>query len=274
MKKIIIFLPVVFLALLLSCCEKGKNGEPRVITIALSKGAPVNSYANYYNWIKSFDSTVICQDLYDMPMDSALIIFRGFSGLILTGGTDINPILYEDTVNACRSIDIDDYQDSLEVRLIDSALAWGMPILGICRGHQILNVALGGSLIKDIPTEFDTTVAHRCSNYQNCFHNITIETGSLLNEITGLLSGTVNSNHHQGVKLLAPPLRIGCRTQDELPESVEWSDPEGKSFLLGVQWHPERLGNDNPLAGKIGERFLEECRQFAGRSSQVAVRNH
>ncbi len=236
--------------------------EPQEIRLALSKGSPVNSYANYYNWIRSMDSTVICQDLYDMPMDSALLLFKGFSGLILTGGTDINPDVYEDTLNACMSIDIDDYQDSLELRLIDSALAWGMPILGICRGHQMLNAALGGTLIKDIPTEYDTTVSHRCSNYQNCFHEISIENGSMLNDMTGLLSGTVNSNHHQGVKLLAPPLRVSSRTMDDLPESLEWKDPAGKSFLLGVQWHPERLGNENPLAGKIGERFIKECRKY------------
>ncbi len=241
-------------------CENKVEG-PQEIRIALSKGSPVNSYANYYNWIRSMDSTIVCQDLYDMPMDSALLLFKGFSGLILTGGTDINPNVYEDTLNACRSIDIDDYQDSLELRLIDSALAWKMPILGICRGHQMLNVALGGSLIKDIPTEYDTTVSHRCSNYQSCFHEISLEDGSMLNDIAGLLTGTVNSNHHQGIKQLAPALRISSRTQDDLPESIEWIDPAGKPFLLGVQWHPERLGNENPLSGKVGERFLEECRK-------------
>lgn len=247
-----------------TCCDS-KVEEPLQVRIALSKGAPVNSYANYYNWIRSLDSTAICMDLYDMPMDSALILFSGCSGLILTGGTDINPDLYEDTLNACRSIDIDDYQDSLEVRLIDSALAWGMPILGICRGHQMLNVALGGSLIKDIPTEYDTTVSHRCQNYLTCFHPVDIEPGSLLNEISGLLTGNVNSNHHQGVKTLAPPLKISSHSPDNLPESVEWENPTGKSFLLGVQWHPERLGNENPLSGNIGERFLEECRSHSKR---------
>jgi putative glutamine amidotransferase len=247
----------------LSGCES-KVEEPTVI-IALSKGAPVNSYINYYNWIRSLDSTIICSDMYDMPMDSALILFKGCSGLILTGGTDINPDLYDGDGDESKCTEIDDYQDALELRLIDSALAWGMPVLGICRGHQILNVALCGSLIKDIPTEYDTTVSHRCTNFLTCFHDVNIDSGSLLYEISGLQDGTVNSNHHQGVKTLAPSLKIAAYTSDNLPESVEWSDPAGKSFLLGVQWHPERLGNDNPLSGKIGERFVKECQDFAGR---------
>jgi putative glutamine amidotransferase len=258
-KIVLGFITIIYL----SGCES--KVEQLQVRIAFSKGAPVNSYANYYNWIKSLDSSIVCMDMYDMPMDSALKLFKGFSGLILTGGTDINPVLYEDTANAYRSVDIDDYQDTLELMLIDSALAWGMPILGICRGHQMLNVALGGSLIKDIPTEYDTTVSHRCKDFLTCFHPVEIEDSSLLSKITGLQAGTVNSNHHQGVKVLAPPLRVAAYTSDGLPESVEWLQPAGKSFLLGVQWHPERLGNDNPLSGKIGLRFVEECKKFQGR---------
>jgi putative glutamine amidotransferase len=260
MKLKSLLIPGLLLFLFLQGCENRVEELP--YKIALSKGSPVNSYANYYNWIRSFDSTVTCLDMYDMPIDSALMLFKDCSGLILTGGTDINPALYDQTGDTGRCMTIDDYRDELELRLIDSAMAWGMPVLGICRGHQLLNVAFGGSLIIDIPTDFDTTVAHRCEDFLTCFHPVDIEEGSLLNEITGLTNGTVNSNHHQGIKVLAPLLKVAAYSPDGLPESSEWANPSGRPFLLGVQWHPERLSPENPLTKAIGERFLEECRMF------------
>lgn len=269
MRKFVIDIVTVFVTcfciavFLAGCSHEVEN--PITVNIALSKGSPVESYANYYNFIKSLDSTVVCQDMYDMPLDSAIKKFRDCSGLILTGGTDINPALYEDPGDTLKCTTIDDHRDTLEVMLLDSAIAWGIPVLGICRGHQMLNVALGGSLIKDIPTEFDTTVIHRCQDFSTCFHPVTVIAGSMLNEISGVTSGTVNSAHHQGIKVLSPKLKIVAYAPDSLPEAVEWADPAGKPFILGVQWHPERLGNDNPLSGKIGERFLQECRRFAGR---------
>jgi putative glutamine amidotransferase len=255
----------LFIFLGLSSCTNEVD-NPVQVRIALSKGSPVDSYANYYNWIKSYDSTIICQELYDMPIDSALKLFKEFSGLILTGGTDINPALYQDSGDVNRCTTIDDKRDLLELRLIDSAMAWGTPVLGVCRGHQMLNVAFGGTLIIDIPTDYDTTVAHRCPDYTNCFHLVDIEEGSMLNEISGILDGLVNTNHHQGIKKLAPPLKICAYASDGLPEAVEWADPTGKSFLLGVQWHPERLDTANPLTAKILDRFIEECVKFESRS--------
>jgi putative glutamine amidotransferase len=245
--------------LLLPGCEKQ---EETPLRIALSKGSPEQSYANYYNWIHAVDSTVICQDMYDMPLDSALKLFRTCSGLLLTGGTDVNPGLYGKAYDTVRCWPIDDHLDLLEMTLIDSAVAWGMPILGICRGHQMINVALGGSLIVDIPSDIGTTVIHKCENFLTCFHNVNIEPGSLLNELSGITSGDVNSNHHQAADQMASPLKAVAHTEDGLPEAEEWKNPSGKSFLLGVQWHPERLGVDDPLSGPIAVRFLEECRKY------------
>lgn len=251
----------VFIALIyLTGCESKVEELP--LKIAFSKAYPADSYASYYNWIDSLDSSASCMDMFNMPIDSAMMLLKSCSGLILTGGTDINPALYDQPGDTLKCTTIDNYRDTLELRLIDSAMAWGMPMLGICRGHQMMNVAFGGSLIIDIPTMFDTTVSHRCEHASTCFHPVEVVNGSLLNLICGRTEGTVNSNHHQGIRDLSPELAIAAYSPDGLPEAVEWAHPSGKPFLLGVQWHPERLGNENPLSGKIGERFLQECRNF------------
>jgi putative glutamine amidotransferase len=257
--KPLFFLLLGFFVLLFTGCEKNEEAPVR---IALSKGSPEQSYASYYNWIHAVDSTAICQDMYDMPLDSALLLFRECDGLLLTGGTDVNPAFYGKAYDTLRCWPIDHRLDILEMKLIDSAIAWGMPILGICRGHQMLNVALGGSLIVDIPSDFNNSGIHQCEDFLTCFHTITIDTTSWLYSISGTDSGEANSNHHQGVDQISPQLKAIAFSPDGLTEAEEWANPAGKSFLLGVQWHPERLGIENPLSGPIAMRFLKECRRF------------
>jgi putative glutamine amidotransferase len=233
--------------------------EKPALRIALSKGSPDTSYANYYNWVKSLDSNAICLDMYALPIDSAMVLFKTCSGLILTGGTDIHPGFYGKAFDTVRCWPVDDHRDKLEMMLIDSALTWNMPVLGICRGHQMLNVALGGSLVVDIPADFPSSVVHQCEDYLSCFHEVTVEPSSLLNKITGSSSGRVTSNHHQAAERLGEGLKAAAFGSDGLIEAVEWADPSGKPFLLGVQWHPERMDLSNPLSGMIGRAFLTEA---------------
>ena len=255
--------------LTVACCRQ----ESIPVRIALSKGSPDSLYINYYNWVRSMDSTTVCIDLYAMSLDSALELFRSCHGLILTGGTDIHPGYYGKDYDTIRCWPIDDHRDLLEMALVDSALAWGLPILGICRGHQMLNVALGGSLIVDIPSDFDTLVRHRCEDYQGCMHPLRIDTSSLIFNITGKDLGIVNSNHHQAADEVAKPLRAVAYTEDGLIEALEWKNPVEKPFLLGVQWHPERMELDNPLSGDIGKWFLEEVRrqEAGGRRQENSI---
>jgi putative glutamine amidotransferase len=251
--------------LILHACGT-RNDEP--VTIALSKGSPVYSYKNYYNWIQHHDSTVIILDMYSIPIDSALQVFSSCSGLILTGGTDIFPGIYNKLQDTSRCWEPDHKRDSLELALFQAARKAGKPILGICRGEQMINVALGGSLVVDIPSDWDTAIEHQCEDYQSCYHKVTVESRSLLHEISGIYAAEVNSNHHQGVDVLARELKSVSYASDGLIEAVEWAYPEGNPFLLGVQWHPERMEPDHPLSGPIAERFLEEAASYSSRISE------
>jgi putative glutamine amidotransferase len=228
----------------------------RAMRIGLTKSTP-----NYENWLKKGDSTLIPVNLYPLGKDSALTVLRQCDGLLITGGEDVDPSLYGMAADTSRCGEIDRYRDTLEMALILEALALKIPILGICRGEQILNVTLGGSLVIDIPSDFGTSVIHRCDDYLHCNHPARVEPGSMLLGITGRDTGMVNTNHHQAVNATGRGLRISVRSSDGLPEGIEWIETAGKPFLVGVQWHPERMDTANPFSGRILRAFLETCRE-------------
>ena len=142
-----------------------------------------------------------------------------------------------------------------------------MPILGICRGEQILNVTLGGSLIVDIPAHFEQLprinhISHQCEDYLKCFHSVNIFPNTLLHSIVGYDTGFVTTNHHQAADRLAPGLICDARSNDGLTEGVEWETQNDKSFLIGVQWHPERMDTSNALSGKLLKEFITRSQEF------------
>lgn len=254
MKNKLLLLVMVFVLGLYSC---GPGNEKTNITIGISKGAPEKYYGNYSKWLKTADSTVICLDLYHMPIDSAILILDNCNGLLISGGPDVHPAYYDmagDTVK-CGTIDL--FRDSLEFALIEKAKSRNIPILGICRGLQIFNIYHDGSLYADIPTDLDTLVTHRCQDTYNCVHAVRIENGSLLQDISGVSSGNVNSNHHQGIRRIGNGISAIARTDEGLIEAIEYTDRANKAFFLGVQWHPEHMDTDNPLSLPIANYFLQ-----------------
>jgi putative glutamine amidotransferase len=196
--------------------------------------------------------------MYHLEIDSALKLFEECDGLLLTGGTDIYPGYYGKANDTSRCWEPDFKRDSIEIALIYAAMQQEKPILGICRGLQLLNVYLGGSLYIDLPSDLDTVIKHQCDNKYECFHDVSIAENSLLFEFAGQSAGLVNSNHHQGIEQLATPLIGIAYTNDGLIESIQWENKNKKPFLLGVQWHPERMDFDNPLSGEIAKRYLKE----------------
>ncbi len=247
---------LILLTFILNGCQ-----PERTIKIALTKGSGSVGYLAYAEWLKKINPHIECIDLYAMDYDEAVAALNACSGIVLTGGPDVHPVRYGKASEAGRC-EIDLKRDTLEFRVIEAAMGLNLPILAVCRGEQIFNVAAGGSLIIDIPTDYDTTVAHRCEDPGECFHEVEIAKGSLLHQISGVLSGMVNSNHHQAVDSLADGLIVSARTKDGLIEAFEWADTSNKPFMVAVQWHPERLDFENPLSKPIGEYFLKKVQKF------------
>ncbi len=179
-------------------------------------------------------------------------------GLLLPGGADIPPSEYgEEPHPTYRPLDNDRFQ--FEKAL---AHAWieqtDKPMLGICLGSQWINVASGGSLVQDIPSEFGI-------NHKDITHQVTVEPGSRLSRIFGQTEFEVNSLHHQAVREVGKRLRIAARCPDGIVEATESTDPD--RFLIGVQWHPEKLLPGNQLQAKLLKAFVEAAAETrAGRS--------
>ncbi len=187
-------------------------------------------------------------------MDVAAAL-EGVDGLLLTGGDDVAPTRYGESVHPAV-VEVAPERDQLEIELVKVARQRRMPIFGICRGLQVLNVACGGTLVQDIPTQVTGALNHKLSgpSHQSfeLAHEIWIEKDSLLarlmkERLNDADSCEVNSRHHQAVKDAAPGFQVSATAPDGVIEAIE--DPKLR-FCLGVQWHPEnfwRTGEFRPL---------------------------
>jgi putative glutamine amidotransferase len=171
------------------------------------------------------------------PGDDPNDLLDRLDGLLLSGGYDCAPCLYgEETLN--QSVEIDARRDEWELPLIRAAVERGFPTMAICRGIQSLNVALGGTLFQDLPTQQPTEIRHRQSEERDvATHTIEVASGSRLAGIVGR-SLEVNSFHHQSLKKVAEGLRVVACAPDGVIEAVEGT---GEAFLLAVQFHPEEM---------------------------------
>ena len=181
---------------------------------------------------------------------------RRLDGLLLTGGADVEPRRYgEEKLPSCGETAPD--RDAMEFFLCRRALERDLPLLGICRGHEVLNCVLGGTLYQDIAAQMGEKVIHpRNDRPREAVHAVRAEAGTLLYRITGLGKMQVNSRHHQGIKALGRGLIAAARAEDGLIEAVEMP---GKRFVLGVQWHPESMSDQREEAQKIFDAFAEAC---------------
>ncbi len=165
----------------------------------------------------------------------------GIDGLLLSGGSDLTPDYYGE--EALPELDVTlPERDAFEMSLLEHALERGIPIFGICRGLQVINVALGGTLYQDLPTQLGGgLIAHRQQTPKwQWTHEVEAEDGSNVAEIMGASRLRVNSYHHQGVKEVADSLVVSARASDGVVEAVEAPDLS-ECWLVGVQWHAEAM---------------------------------
>jgi putative glutamine amidotransferase len=212
-------------------------------------------YNNYANALlhagKELGHEITITDLGDHPdiIDQA-------DGILFTGGADVDPERYgkPELRAECKTIELE--RDTVEFQLADKADALQLPIFGICRGLQLLNVHYGGTLIADL--ESHGKLSHTRIGENDSRHEVHAEPGKLIRKISAVAEGGVSSAHHQGIDQLAPGLSASAKSSgDDVIEAIEWNDQSEKPYFLAVQWHPERMDFDEPLAGKLFENFLE-----------------
>ena len=177
-------------------------------------------------------------------------------GFVFSGGEDIDPKYYgEQTLPACG--EIAPRRDAFELRLFAKVFPTGKPILGICRGQQLVNVALGGTLWQDLPSQLPSPIPHKQTqgDFEHS-HCVELLPGTILTAATGKTRITVNSFHHQAVRELGRDLTVIARADDGLAEALRHTR---HPFLLTLQWHPERLCHMDADAVAVFRAFLEAC---------------
>jgi putative glutamine amidotransferase len=217
-------------------------------------------HENYPAWVKGNDESIEIIELSWEQQNWDEI--EDCDGIVLTGGVDVFPDFYDnqrkDYPNGPKEFNTQ--RDEFEMHVFETALNFNHPILAICRGLQLVNVALGGTLIQDLEEAGKND--HRRHGETDGKHEVKVVANSLLQNITGLNTGTINSAHHQGIAEIAEELMVNSFSPDLVAEGIEWGRKEGKPFLLGVQWHPERMPDKetNPFSCNIRTRFLEAVR--------------
>ena len=179
-------------------------------------------------------------------------------GILLTGGGDVNPDLYGEAMReTCGRVN--PLRDDLELAAFAAALELGRPVLAICRGIQLMNVALGGTLYQDIPTELDTNIMHRQTEGRyELSHYVTVVGGTPLDALLGEERIQVNSFHHQAIRELAAGLAVMARADDGIIEAVYGTDSH---YIRGYQWHPELIYDTDEFAPLLFEDFINAARE-------------
>jgi putative glutamine amidotransferase len=199
--------------------------------------------ADYIEAVAASGAEPVVLDVGHGPRD----LLKNLDGLVLSGGGDVDPALFGEAPHAAYS-PAEEGRDAAEIALVNAALESKTPVLAICRGIQVLNVAAGGTLVQDIPTEVTHSLAHRIDKPKDFpAHEVAVSPGSTLAALLGTNGAqphvAVNSRHHQSVKAVAPGFHVTAKATDGVIEALESDDPD--TFCVGVQWHPENFDADS-----------------------------
>ena len=217
-----------------SYIKKRSPGKPR---IGITWFGSYKSYQRYYDAITSAGGEAIFLP-HVSSLSEAKTALQNVDGLVSIGGGDLHPSFYGEEITDFTE-NLDEARDVSDYWILRGAFDENKPLLGICRGLQWINVLYGGTLYQDIPTQLGTGVIHRDPNKRvNVYHDITIKKDTKLAEMIGSGVQNVNSWHHQGIKKLGDHLIVSATAEDGLVEGIEAKD---KKFVVGVQFHPEKL---------------------------------
>lgn len=227
------------------------------ITIGLSYAPPdIPKYNKYVEALEHAAKT-LGHEVEVINLSQTPEQIDNVDGILFTGGADVDPKYYNkpELLPLCNDIP-DEARDTNEFAFAKKADERNLPILGICRGLQLLNVHYGGTLIADL--EHSGLPSHSKVDGHDRPHEVTIEPGTLLMKITRETDGGVASAHHQAIDAVAPGMQVSSRSSgDNVIEAIEWKDPEKKPYFLAVQWHPERMDLESPLSRPLFENFIE-----------------
>lgn len=228
-----------------------------IIAVTAGKGLPVNnqtmvSLKDEYVTAITRNGGIPLLVPTGMDVDTIPDLLVRVDGVLLTGGSDLDPQLFGGGINH-NVYGIDPARDAFEIAVVKHMVESGKPFLGICRGIQVMNVALGGTLYLDIADELPIALKHDyfTPTYRpdKLSHPVSVEDGSLLAGLVGTVPFKVNSRHHQAIKILGHNLKVTAFAKDGIIEGVELpSHP----FALGVQWHPESLQGDPRMCALFG----------------------
>ena len=183
-------------------------------------------------------------------------LYARVQGVLFTGGGDVS-IKYFNGVDHPKIAEVDESRDVTEISLLKKTVEDGKPFLAVCRGVQVMNVALGGTLYTHIPDQFPNALHHDNEEFTEIIHPVNINEDSRMAEIFGETLLNVNSLHHQGLKDVASPLRVVGHAPDGMIEAVELPD---HPYAMGVQWHPEWL-TDQPVMRRLFKSFVDASLQ-------------
>ena len=212
-----------------------------------------SNYANYPRWVKGNDSTI---DIIELSYESQnLQEIENCDAIVFSGGIDMDPCDNIEYPNAPKEFNL--IRDQFEMAVLKKALEERKPILGICRGLQLINVFMGGTLHLD---NGDAKNKIHKRETQDKIHLIKVEKDSTFYSIVQQEFGEVNSAHHQSIDSLGSGLKAVAHSEDGVIEAIESSNPE-KQFLIAVQWHPERMSDlDSPLSRNIRQAFISKIK--------------
>lgn len=231
---------------------------PLIGLTASTKNGKSLTGQNYYNAVIRAGGVPVIIPV-DTTTNYLAEVIKQLDGLLLIGGVDADPSFYNELPHKELGT-VDTLRDVNELKLIHLAYDRNIPILGVCRGCQMINVALGGSLIQDIPSQVkDHSITHRETAGPARIHSIKIKPGSKLHEIVGKDILEVNSSHHQAVKALAPGAHCDATSSDGVIEAIDFYPLHR---ILGVQWHPEGFMGEDADMNKLFDHFVGEARLF------------